>query len=140
MRFARDDRIQEVEKLLRSSRPIPVVVNEAGLSDRDMLTKQQQQLYINITRHVALPIGRGAFTLGTALDSDNEWIGGVANSSLSPMNSWNLSFKSEPIFIPPINLAGRESGASTSIALEPSLLPPFAVRPKCLAFFSEFVE
>ncbi|XP_054788723.1 anaphase-promoting complex subunit 1 isoform X4 [Prosopis cineraria] len=63
LRYGRDLRLNEVRRLLCSSRPVAIQtsINHSS-SDQDL---QQAQLWHLAQRTTALPIGRGAFTLAT---------------------------------------------------------------------------
>ncbi|PSC69420.1 anaphase-promoting complex subunit 1 isoform X2 isoform B [Micractinium conductrix] len=85
LRFGRDLRLPEVRRLLRSSAPTPLRL--AGVpepSDTEGTAAQQLKLTVLAIRSCALPLGRGALTLGT----------------LRPLPT-------EPLHIPPLCLAGR---------------------------------
>ncbi|KAK7320591.1 hypothetical protein VNO77_30211 [Canavalia gladiata] len=63
LRYGRDLRLNEVRRLLCSSRPVAILtsVNHSA-SDQDL---QQAQLWHLAQRTTSLPLGRGAFTLAT---------------------------------------------------------------------------
>ncbi|KAJ7525602.1 hypothetical protein O6H91_17G058400 [Diphasiastrum complanatum] len=66
LRFGRDLRLNEVRRLLCSSRPVAVrTTNSPDVSDPDLVAQQQAQLWQLAQRTTALPFGRGAFTLTT---------------------------------------------------------------------------
>lgn len=67
LRFGRDLRLNEVRRLLGSSKPVAVRTSNApDVSDPDIVAQQQAQLWQLAQRTTALPFGRGAFTLGTS--------------------------------------------------------------------------
>ncbi|GKU92137.1 hypothetical protein SLEP1_g5905 [Rubroshorea leprosula] len=63
LRYGRDLRLNEVRRLLCSARPVAIQTSvNPSASDQDL---QQAQLWQLAQRTTALPLGRGAFTLGT---------------------------------------------------------------------------
>ncbi|KAL3687507.1 hypothetical protein R1sor_013816 [Riccia sorocarpa] len=67
LRFGRDLRLNEVRRLLESSRPVAVrTSNSPDVSDPDTVAQQQAQLWQLAQRTTALPFGRGAHTLATS--------------------------------------------------------------------------
>ncbi|CAH0559464.1 unnamed protein product [Brassicogethes aeneus] len=67
LRFARDLRVRETRKMLRSSRPVGVaLVQRPDVSDHDFIEEQEKHLFAVCTRTMALPIGRGMFTMRTS--------------------------------------------------------------------------
>lgn len=67
LRFSRDQRLGEVRRLLCSSRPLALRLSGTSeLSDHDMVNEQQQRLLLLCRRSMALPVGRGMFTLSSA--------------------------------------------------------------------------
>ncbi|KAL5734362.1 hypothetical protein ACOSP7_032223 [Xanthoceras sorbifolium] len=63
LRYGRDLRLNEVRRLLCSSRPVAIQTTvNLSASDQDL---QQAQLWHLAQRTTALPLGRGAFTLAT---------------------------------------------------------------------------
>ncbi|XP_010543717.1 PREDICTED: anaphase-promoting complex subunit 1 isoform X2 [Tarenaya hassleriana] len=63
LRYGRDLRLNEVRRLLCSSRPVVIQTSaNPSVSDQE---QQQDQLWCIAQRTAALPIGRGAFTLST---------------------------------------------------------------------------
>ncbi|KAI3425098.1 hypothetical protein D9Q98_008476 [Chlorella vulgaris] len=85
LRFGRDLRLLEVRRLLRSSAPVTMrLSNVPEPSDAEGTVAQQLKLTVLAIRTCALPLGRGALTLGT----------------LRPLPT-------EPLHIPPLCLAGR---------------------------------
>ncbi|KAJ8307875.1 hypothetical protein KUTeg_014573 [Tegillarca granosa] len=66
LRFSEDLRVQEVRRLLQSSRPARIaVVQRPEVSDHDFIEEQERLLYSICIRTMALPVGRGMFTLFT---------------------------------------------------------------------------
>lgn len=67
--FPRDHRVQEVRRLLCSSRPVAVVLpasQQQGLSEHELIEEREKQLLVLCIRIMALSIGRGMLTLHTA--------------------------------------------------------------------------
>ncbi|EXB88404.1 Anaphase-promoting complex subunit 1 [Morus notabilis] len=63
LRYGRDLRLNEVRRLLCSARPVAIQTSiNPSASDQDV---QQAQLWHIAQRTTSLPLGRGAFTLGT---------------------------------------------------------------------------
>ncbi|XP_024523349.1 anaphase-promoting complex subunit 1 isoform X2 [Selaginella moellendorffii] len=66
LRFGSDLRLNEVRRVLCSSKPVAVrTANAPDVSDPDLVAQQQAQLWQLAQRTTALPFGRGAFTLST---------------------------------------------------------------------------
>ncbi|KAK9834947.1 hypothetical protein WJX84_010452 [Apatococcus fuscideae] len=85
LRFSRDQRLLQVYKLLASNAPTTLKTSSAPeVSDPEMVAHQQAQLLSLASRTMALPLGRGALTLGT----------------FHPLPT-------EPLAMPPLVLAGR---------------------------------
>jgi anaphase-promoting complex subunit 1 len=75
MLFPRDHRIQEVRRLLCSSRPVAVVLPAStlqGLSEHELIEEREKHLLALCIRIMALPVGRGMFTLHTATPTVTE--------------------------------------------------------------------
>lgn len=75
MLFPKDHRIQEVRRLLSSSRPVTVVLpasQQQGLSEHELIEEREKQLLVLCIRVMALPIGRGMFTLHTTTPTVTE--------------------------------------------------------------------
>ncbi len=73
--FPRDHRIQEVRRLLCSSRPVAVVLpasQQQGLSEHELIEEREKQLLVLCIRVMALSVGRGMFTLHTATPTVTE--------------------------------------------------------------------
>jgi anaphase-promoting complex subunit 1 len=63
LRFHKDLRIKEVERLLSSHKPVTFqFTRNLEISDHDMVTEQQTLLLHVAQRTLALPVGRGCFT------------------------------------------------------------------------------
>ena len=85
LRFGRDRRMQEVIRLLISSRPNRVVVDrQPEDSDHDVERKKQSTLLLLCRRTAALPLGRGMLTL--SIDGNERLMHEVL-----PMPTINLS-------------------------------------------------
>ncbi|KAK3093891.1 hypothetical protein FSP39_021511 [Pinctada imbricata] len=66
LRFSEDLRVQEARRLLQSSRPARIaLVQRPEVSDHDFIEEQERHLYNICIRTMALPVGRGIFTLST---------------------------------------------------------------------------
>lgn len=101
LRFPTDNRLKEVARLLRSSRPMFLKVPRAvELSDHDYEKLKQERLLTLCRRALALPIGRGMLTLGT----------------LKPIPA-------EQLPIPEVCLSGRVPPTNSSLALDTSNTP-----------------
>ncbi|KAG7365277.1 anaphase-promoting complex subunit 1 [Nitzschia inconspicua] len=109
MLFPDDNRIREVCRMLRSSRPIYLKVPRAiEVSDHDYERKKQEKLSLLSRRVLALPVGRGMLTIG----------------NLTPVQA-------EPLAVPEINLSGRVPPTNASLALDTSEAPAdFKVWPE----------
>ncbi|XP_074033388.1 anaphase promoting complex subunit 1 isoform X2 [Leptinotarsa decemlineata] len=95
LRFSEDIRVNEARKMLQSSKPVPIVLTQRpDVSDHDFIEEQEKHLYGICIRTMALPVGRGMFTLRTATP--------VITEPLSP---------------PPLCLTGRAPPRGTSIDL-----------------------
>ncbi|CAG9853978.1 unnamed protein product [Phyllotreta striolata] len=67
LRFSDDVRVNEARKMLQSSRPVSIVLTQRpDVSDHDFIEEQEKHLYGLCIRTMALPVGRGMFTLRTA--------------------------------------------------------------------------
>ena len=67
--FAKDHRVHEVRRLLCSSRPVTVALPAAqqqGLSEHELIEEREKQLLVTCIRVMALPVGRGMFSLHTS--------------------------------------------------------------------------
>ncbi|XP_041352756.1 anaphase-promoting complex subunit 1-like [Gigantopelta aegis] len=66
LRFNDDLRVQEVRRLLQSSKPAKIaLVQRPEVSDHDFIEEQERHLYSICIRTMALPTGRGMFSLCT---------------------------------------------------------------------------
>ncbi|CAM6122933.1 unnamed protein product [Calypogeia fissa] len=67
LRFGLDLRLNEVRRLLGSSKPVAVrTANSPDISDPDIVAQQQAQLWQLAQRTTSLSFGRGAYTLATS--------------------------------------------------------------------------
>ncbi|KAK4883598.1 hypothetical protein RN001_006917 [Aquatica leii] len=67
MRFPEDHRVAEARRLLQSSKPVTIaLVQRPEVADHDFIEEQEKHLYAICARTMALPVGRGMFTLRTA--------------------------------------------------------------------------
>ncbi|TMW68650.1 hypothetical protein Poli38472_006118 [Pythium oligandrum] len=100
--FPQDQRMKEVARLLRSSRPICLRLEKTSdMSDQDYILQQQTRLLLLCKRSMALPVARGMLTLGTFDPS------GIQNQA------WQLS-------IPALPLAGRTPPTNAIVSLDVS--------------------
>lgn len=68
LRFPKDLRVQEVRRLLDSATPVVIdIVQGPSVTDHDFIEEKEKQLFSLCTRTMALPVGRGMFTLRTAV-------------------------------------------------------------------------
>lgn len=112
MLFPRDNRLYEVGKLLRSSRPTFLKVQRAvEVSDHDFERMKQERLLVLCRRVQALPLGRGMFTLG----------------SLEPIPA-------EPLEVPKLCLSGRVPPNNATLVLDTETLSC----PKNMTVWPEF--
>jgi hypothetical protein len=96
MLFPNDNRIREVGRLLRSSRPSFLTVPRAiEVSDHDYERMKQDKLLLLSRRMLALPVGRGMFTIG----------------NLQPVPA-------EPLPVPDLSLVGRIPPTNAMLALD----------------------
>jgi hypothetical protein len=101
LRFADDDRVHEVCRLLRSSAGVYLRLEKAPeVSDLDHRHKLQMRLLILCRRSLACPVGRGALTLG----------------SLTPLMA-------EALPCPPLSLSGRIPPNNTPLPLHTVTAP-----------------
>ena len=64
--FPEDQRLNDAYEMLQSSKPVNIVIQQRpGVSDHDFIEEQERHLYTLCIRTMALPIGRGMFTLRT---------------------------------------------------------------------------
>lgn len=96
-----DNRIHEVGKLLRSSRPVHLLVPRAPeVSDHDYERLKQERLLVLCRRTFAIPLGRGMLTLG----------------NLKPIPA-------DPLPVPLLCRSGRVPPTNASLALDSSSCP-----------------
>ena len=74
LRFPRDYRIRELRALLNTASPAPIELSESEGTggDAEQGSQQQAKLWVLATRTAALPVGRGAATLGTVVAKPTE--------------------------------------------------------------------
>ncbi|XP_036221809.2 anaphase-promoting complex subunit 1 isoform X2 [Bactrocera oleae] len=102
LRFPDDMRIAEVRRLLTSSEPVLIdIVQKAGMTDHRFIEEQERQLFALCKRTMALPLGRGMFTLRTSIPTPTE---------LMP--------------IPKLCLSGKEPIKGATIEMQQIELPP----------------
>uniref|UniRef100_A0A672FSP0 Anaphase-promoting complex subunit 1 n=1 Tax=Salarias fasciatus TaxID=181472 RepID=A0A672FSP0_SALFA len=93
--WSQDLRVQEVRRLLQSSRPVRVsVVQLPEVSDHEYIEEKENKLLQLCQRTMALPVGRGLFTL----------------FSYQPVLT-------EPLPVPKLNLTGRAPPRNTMVDL-----------------------
>ncbi|KAL3050601.1 hypothetical protein OYC64_012595 [Pagothenia borchgrevinki] len=93
--WSQDLRVQEVRRLLQSSRPVRVsVVQLPEVSDHEYIEEKENKLLQLCQRTMALPVGRGLFTL----------------FSYHPVLT-------EPLPVPKLNLTGRAPPRNTMVDL-----------------------
>jgi len=96
-----DNRVHEVGKLLRSSRPIYLLVPRAPeVSDHDYERLKQERLLVLCRRSFAVPLGRGMLTLG----------------NLKPIPA-------DPLPVPVLCLCGRVPPTNATLALDTTSSP-----------------
>ncbi|KAL1131298.1 hypothetical protein AAG570_010916 [Ranatra chinensis] len=95
LRFNKDQRVAEVQRLLQSSEPVTIALQQRPeVSDHEFIEEQERHLYAICTRTMALPVGRGMMELHTA----------------TPVIS-------EPLAIPRLCLSGRAPPRDTTVDL-----------------------
>ncbi|XP_014288938.1 anaphase-promoting complex subunit 1 [Halyomorpha halys] len=95
LRFNKDQRMEEVKKLLDSSEPVTIAITQRPeVSDHEFIEEQERHLYSICTRTMALPVGRGMLNLHTTM----------------PLTS-------EPLDIPRLCLSGRAPPRGTTVEL-----------------------
>ncbi|KAM8852237.1 anaphase-promoting complex subunit 1 isoform 1-T1 [Synchiropus picturatus] len=93
--WSQDLRVQEVRRLLQSSRPVRVsVIQLPEVSDHEYIEEKENKLLQLCQRTMALPVGRGLFTL----------------FSYHPVPT-------EPLPVPKLNLTGRAPPRNTMVDL-----------------------
>ncbi|CAL1529435.1 unnamed protein product [Lymnaea stagnalis] len=66
LRFPKDLRMQEVRRLLQSTRPVTIAIKQRPeVNDHDFIEEQEKALLATCVRTMALPVGRGILTLHT---------------------------------------------------------------------------
>ncbi|RUS33938.1 hypothetical protein BC938DRAFT_483181 [Jimgerdemannia flammicorona] len=67
LRFGMDLRIEEVQRLLQSAKPVKLRITERPeLSEQDLAIEHQVHVTALSNRTLSLPVGRGIFTMGTS--------------------------------------------------------------------------
>uniref|UniRef100_A0A1B6C0L0 Uncharacterized protein n=2 Tax=Clastoptera arizonana TaxID=38151 RepID=A0A1B6C0L0_9HEMI len=95
LRFNKDQRVSDVRRLLQSSRPVTIAIQQRPeVSDHEFIEEQEKHLYAICTRTMALPLGRGMFTL----------------HSVCPLSS-------EPLSIPTLCISGKAPPRGTTVEL-----------------------
>ncbi|XP_077996954.1 anaphase-promoting complex subunit 1-like [Glandiceps talaboti] len=88
LRFPDDLRVQEVRRLLQSSKPVRIaLVQRPEVSDHDYIEEQEMRLLSVCHRTMSLPVGRGMFTLCTSRPVITETL---------PMPKLNLTGRAPP--------------------------------------------
>lgn len=101
LRFPNDLRINTVRNFLNSSKPVTIDITQMpSVSDHEFIEEQEKQLFSLCIRTMALPIGRGMFTVRTTTPSCTE--------SLS---------------IPKLCLSGKEVNRGATIELQQIEVP-----------------
>lgn len=73
LRFPNDLRIKSVRSFLSSSSPVTIdIVQLPSVSDHEFIEEQEKQLFSLCIRTMALPVGRGMFTIQTTSPSCTE--------------------------------------------------------------------
>uniref|UniRef100_A0A7G3ADA9 Putative anaphase-promoting complex apc subunit 1 meiotic check point regulator/tsg24 n=1 Tax=Lutzomyia longipalpis TaxID=7200 RepID=A0A7G3ADA9_LUTLO len=102
LRFPDDLRIHEVRRLLNSANPVTIdIIQGPNVTDHDFIEEKEKQLFAICTRTMALPVGRGMFTLRTT----------------SPTSTESLP-------IPKLCLTGKEVLKGATIELQQIEVPP----------------
>jgi len=108
LRFCSDRRLDEASALLRTSIPLRLraTVGADGAENGDAMppAEQQAQLLVLASRALALPIGRGALTLGSV-----------------------VPIATEPLRIPPLLLTGLAPPNGATVSLDATALPAEAM-------------
>lgn len=59
LRWPKDQRVGEVRRLLQSSQPVSITIQQRPeVSDHEFIEEQEKHLYALCTRTMALPVGR----------------------------------------------------------------------------------
>ncbi|XP_065826843.1 anaphase-promoting complex subunit 1-like isoform X2 [Oscarella lobularis] len=102
VRFSQDRRIREVCRLLQSSKPVRIALEQKPeVSDHEFIELQEKRLFLVCQRTMSLPVARGMFTLGTT----------------KPIIT-------VPLSIPKLNLNGRAPPRDNTISLSNVETPP----------------
>lgn len=101
LRFGRDQRLKEVQRVMRSSRPGALrIVRAPETNDHEFLEQQQKKLQLQAQRTMSIPVGRGMFTLFTARMT-----------------------VTDPLPIPALNLSGRLPLNNAVVGMDTTSLP-----------------
>lgn len=102
LRFPTDLRINTVRNFLNSSKPVVIdILQLPSVSDHEFIEEQEKQLFSLCIRTMALPIGRGMFTVRTKTPS--------CTDSMS---------------IPKLCLSGKEVNRGATVELQQIEVPP----------------
>ncbi|XP_034233098.1 anaphase-promoting complex subunit 1 [Thrips palmi] len=95
LRWPKDQRVNEVKRLLQSSQPVMITIQQRPeVSDHEFIEEQEKHLYALCTRTMALPVGRGMLTLRSS-----------------------VPVITEPLPIPRLNLVGKVPPRNTTVDL-----------------------
>lgn len=68
LRWPKDQRVSEVRRLLQSSQPVSITIQQRPeVSDHEFIEEQEKHLYALCTRTMALPVGRGMLSLRSSV-------------------------------------------------------------------------
>lgn len=102
LRFSKDQRVVEVCKMLQSSRPVSVAIQQRPeVSDHEFVEEQERHLYSLCIRTMALPVGRGMLTLRTC-----------------------RPVLTDPLTVPKLCLTGRVPVRNTAVEMSHIEVPP----------------
>ncbi|CAI8050482.1 Anaphase-promoting complex subunit 1 [Geodia barretti] len=100
--FSKDLRVNEVKRLLNSSQPVKISLEQKPeVSDHEFIEQQELTLLTVCQRTMALPVGRGMFTLAVS----------------KPLPT-------SPLSIPGVELTGRAPPKNSTVSLEHIEKPP----------------
>uniref|UniRef100_K3WQA6 Uncharacterized protein n=1 Tax=Globisporangium ultimum (strain ATCC 200006 / CBS 805.95 / DAOM BR144) TaxID=431595 RepID=K3WQA6_GLOUD len=98
--FPLDQRMKEVARLVRSSRPLCLKLEKtADVSDQDYVLQQQARLLLLCKRSMSLPVARGMITLGSF------------DVNTTQNHAWQLR-------VPDLPLAGRTPPTNAIVSLD----------------------
>uniref|UniRef100_W4VRH0 Putative anaphase-promoting complex apc subunit 1 meiotic check point regulator/tsg24 n=1 Tax=Corethrella appendiculata TaxID=1370023 RepID=W4VRH0_9DIPT len=99
--FPNDLRVKDVQTFLNSSQPALIDIKQApNISDHEFMEEQEKQLYSLCTSTMALPMGRGMFTLRT----------------MTPTSTQSLT-------VPKLCLTGKEMHSGATIEIQQIEIP-----------------